>query len=317
MSRLWSKGKGLTLSLALLGAACGGKSDTGSTSPYEGIGESLDKSDGDTLGKEQNSPIQAPTEPLQPVVGVDFEALEGELATRYDALLNSLPSPCGKAHSLRSSRNTDDSCKRAPFAVSYSYELVKDGATDAEVKELYRLRFRDTPVQRFLYDPTTPHAGPPDAPVKVVEFFDYGCPACARFHPILETVAGEMGSDLVIYFKQFPLSSHVDSPGAAQAALAAHKQGKFGQMHLVLFEHQHDHKMMNLEDYAKEIGLDMKLFRKDYKLVEPLVKADRAEGESAGVDGTPAIYINGHQYEGPAHPKYFKMWVEEANALTQ
>ncbi len=296
----------LVLSLAL-SAACGGSQDSGAASEYSGIENSFDKKEG-----AQHPPTEPAIISTQPVEGVDIAALDGELATRFTALLDSLPSPCAKAHSLRTSRNEDSSCKRAPYAVSYSYELVKDGATDDEVKELYRLRFRDTPTQHFRYESSAPHAGALNAPVKIVEFFDYGCPACARFHPLLESVAADMKGDVVIYFKQFPLSSHKDSPGAAQAALAAHKQGKFGQMHLMLFEHQHEHLMVNLVDYAKEIGLDMPKFRQDYIEAEALVKADRAEGERVGVNGTPAVYINGREYEGPAHAKYFKMWVQEA-----
>ncbi|MBL4635625.1 MAG: thioredoxin domain-containing protein [Kofleriaceae bacterium] len=297
--------KFVLLSLALSGA-CGGSQDSGAASEYSGIESSFAKKE------EPQAPAKPAKKSTQPVEGVDIAALDGELATRFNALLDSLASPCGKAHSLRTSRNEDSSCKRAPYAVSYAYELVKDGADDDQIKDLHRLRFRDAPIQSFRYDLSAPHAGDANAPVKVVEFFDYGCPACARFHPLLETVATDMKGDVVIYFKQFPLSSHKDSPGAAQAALAAHKQGKFGAMHLILFENQHEHLMMNLVDYAKQIGLDMSKFRKDYIEAEALVKADRAEGERAGVNGTPAVYINGREYEGPAQPKYFKMWVEEA-----
>ncbi len=264
--------------------------------------------------EEPSSPEVTPEEAPAPVVGAKIDAMDSLTKERFERLVDSLPSACGKGHSLRVSRNTDATCKRAPFAVDYVSVLLADGATDEEVKQLYALRFREEVKLAFQFNPNTPHTGPDDAAVKVVEFYDYGCPACARFHPILEEALVGLETKVAVYFKQFPLTSHVDSFGAAQAALAAHKQGKFPQMHHLLFTNQHEQKMADLTKYAESIGLDMKKWKADFKAVEPLVKADRQEGDDVQINGTPSIYIDGIAYEGPSHPKYFKMWLEEALA---
>jgi protein-disulfide isomerase len=253
-------------------------------------------------------------EERKPVLGVDTSKLEKPMQVRFESLLDTLPSPCGKAHSLRTSRNNDPTCKRAPFGVDYAFELIKDGASVNEVKELYALRFGDTKAIDFTYDSATPHQGPTDAPVKLVEFYDYGCPACSRMQPVIEEALADFETDVVIYYKQFPLSAHPDSPGAAQAALVANKQGKFKAMHALLFSNQHSHKMDDLKGYAKEAGLNLDTLEADMAAAKAAVEADKAEGDKAGVHGTPALYINGRSYEGPSAAKYLKMWIKESLA---
>ncbi len=255
-------------------------------------------------------------EERKPVEGIDTAGLEKHMQVRFESMVDKLPSPCGKPHSLRTSRNNDPDCKRAPFAAEYVFSLTEDGATDDEIKELYKFRFGESKVLSFSYDPSTPHKGPTDATVKVVEFYDYGCPACKMMKPVLEEALQGFETDVVIYYKQFPLSSkgHEDSPLAAAAALAADKQGKFTEMHDVLFEHQQEHKIEDINGFAEKLGLDMSKFKADFLAVKPAVLKDKAEGEASGISGTPAIYINGRSYEGPSHPKYFKMWLKEALA---
>ncbi len=253
-------------------------------------------------------------EERKPVKGVDTASLEKPMAVIFESLVDKLPSPCGKAHSLRTSRNNDESCKRAPFAVDYAFELVKDGASASEVKELYALRFKESEAIDFKYDAATPHHGPTDAPVKLVEFYDYGCPACSMMKPLIEEVLADYETDVVIYYKQFPLSAHPDSPGAAQLVLVANKQGKFEEMHELLFKNQHSHKLDDLKGYAKTVGLDMASLQTEMVAFKAAVDADKAEGEKAGVQGTPSLYINGRPYEGPNNVKYMKMWVKESLA---
>ncbi len=249
------------------------------------------------------------------VAGADVASLEKPMAVKFESLADKLASPCGKPHSLRTSRNNDDTCKRAPFAVDYVFELVKDGASASEVRELYDLRFRseNKPID-FKHDATMPHHGPTDAPVKLVEFYDYGCPACSMMKPIIEEAIQGYETDVVIYYKQFPLSAHPESAGAAAAALVAHKQGKFKEMHDLLFANQHSHALKDLKEYAKEVGLDAGKLEAGMAAEKAAVDADKAEGENVGIQGTPALYIDGRAYEGPNHAKYMKMWIKESLA---
>ena len=95
-------------------------------------------------------------------------------------LIGSLKSPCGKAHSLRTSFTSDTSCKRAPFAVRYVLAMLEDEVPEDEVARRVREEVRARPRQPVKLDVSkAPHAGADDAPIRLVEFFDYGCPHCA------------------------------------------------------------------------------------------------------------------------------------------
>jgi protein-disulfide isomerase len=130
--------------------------------------------------------------------------------------------------------------------------------------------------------------------------------------PAIEESLKGYETDVVLYYKQFPLKGHPDSPYAARAALAANAQGKFHEMHEALFEDQHAHRPEDVRKLAEKLGLDMAKFDADYNAMEAKVEADRQEGVKLGVTGTPTLYINGIPYEGPSHPKYIKLWIDEA-----
>ncbi|MBT8495524.1 MAG: thioredoxin domain-containing protein, partial [Deltaproteobacteria bacterium] len=182
---------------------------------------------------------------------------------------------------------------------------------------LYGLAYRNLDKKvGFKLTDAVPHSGPSDARVVFVEFFDYGCPACKQFKSVIEIVAAAYPQDVVVYYKQFPLAGHPDSDEAAAAAVAAHRQGKFKGMHDLLFANQYKHKMEDLRGYAKQIGLDMGKFEADFKAAVEQVAADKAEG-GEHVKGTPTIFLNGRVYEGPAAPKYLKLFVEEELAVNQ
>jgi protein-disulfide isomerase len=248
----------------------------------------------------------------KPVEGADVSKLSGTDKQRFEKLVDKLPSPCGKPHSLRTSRNTDAECIRARFAVDYVLMLLGDGAPDEELSKLYAARYRkDDKKHGFRLSADVPHTGPADARVVLVEFFDYGCPACQQFAPELQQVAEAYPNDVVIYYKQFPLAAHEFSRGAAQAALAAGKQGKFHEMHELLLKNGTAHKKGDLDGYARSLGLDMAKFEADFAAVAAQVESDKKEGEGAGVDGTPALYINNRKFEDPTFARYVKMWVEE------
>jgi protein-disulfide isomerase len=252
-----------------------------------------------------------------PLPGVDISKLNDEKKETFYKLVNSLTSPCGKAHSLRTSVTSDISCKRAPFAARYVASLLEDGANADEAKGEYANKYKPSKVSSFKTD-GVPFAGTAGAPIQIVEFFDYGCPACLGFKPKLEEVIKTQQPNVVVYYKQYPLThAHPDSMSAAQAALAAHAQGKFSAMHEILFTRSPKHRKEDVLGYAKEIGLDVKRFEADYAAAEAKVKADQAEGDAAGVDSTPSIFFNGKKYEAPPFPRYFALWIEEELAVNK
>ncbi|MEZ4368510.1 MAG: thioredoxin domain-containing protein [Kofleriaceae bacterium] len=253
-----------------------------------------------------------------PLPGVDVSGLSAKQQDTFYRLAASLTSPCGKAHSLRTSIATDTACKRAPFAGRYVAALLEDEAPEKDVRELYASKYKpDAPPETFKLD-GAPHHGPTDAPVQLVEFFDYGCPVCVQFHPELEAAIEKSDGAAVVYFKMFPLvSRHPDSMSAAQAAVAAAAQGKFDAMHKRLFERSPAHGKDAVVGYARELGLDLPTFEADYAAAEPKVRLDMAEGEAHQVNGTPTVFFAGRRYEGPLMAKYLALWIAEEAAVNR
>ncbi|MDB4953801.1 MAG: oxidoreductase [Myxococcales bacterium] len=262
----------------------------------------------------------APTGPVDktPLPGIEIDKLGSDKQELFYSLVGSLSSPCGKAHSLRTSFTSDTACKRAPFAVRYLKSLLEEEIPEAEVREFYEKKYKptgDAPVK--LDASKAPHEGADDAQVRLYEFYDYGCPHCKLFKAMMDQVLADEQGKVVEYFMQFPLEKHVDSKSAAQAAIAAGQQGKFKQMHAMLFDktplHDHEH----VSEYAKAIGVDMTKFEADYTAALPHVESDLKQGEAAGVDSTPTLFFNDRKYDGPMSPKYIEMWIDEEVAVNR
>jgi protein-disulfide isomerase len=254
-----------------------------------------------------------------PLTGVALDKLDAKKQDTFYKLIGTLTSPCGKSHSLRTSFTSDTSCKRAPFAVKLVAAALEDEASESDVKQIYNDKYQSKATPKsFVLDDGTPHVGAADSPVVLVEFYDYACPACAQMKPQIDQVLAQHGKDVVIYYKQFPLTGkHPDSHSAAQAAVAAYRQDKFVAMHDLLFKNSPRHKQADVIGYAKAIGLDLPTFEADYAAVSPKVDADQEQGDKAGVDHTPTLYMNGIEYSGPHIAKYLAMWIEEEVAVNR
>jgi protein-disulfide isomerase len=119
--------------------------------------------------------------------------------------------------------------------------------------------------------------------------------------PLFEGVIDILGKDKVsIVFKHFPLGFHDQAQLAAEASMAAHAQGKFWEFHDVLFQNQKALERSSLENYARQVGLDLDKFKTalDEGVYTERVKEDMAVCQKAGVRGTPTIFVNGRKYEG-------------------
>ncbi|WP_041597989.1 DsbA family protein [Granulicella tundricola] len=142
--------------------------------------------------------------------------------------------------------------------------------------------------------------GPSDAPITVVEFTDFQCPVCRRsVQPLHDFIAASGGKIRWIY-RSFPLDIHENSQIAAEADLAAGAQGKFWPMHDLLFAQQDTIDRANLDSFARQIGLDLPRFQADLTSgrFRASIATDRVLGNKAGVDGTPAFFINCHFLSG-------------------
>ena len=253
------------------------------------------------------------TTPLQ---GVDVAKLGEDKQKLFYKLVNSLKSPCGKTHSLRTSFTSDTACKRAPFAVRYVLALLEDEATEEQARDEYKHKYESAKTVKLDVS-KAPRVGAEDAPIRIVEFFDYACPHCAQMKPMLDEVAERNSGNVAEYFLMYPLGKWPDSKSAAQAALAADAQGKFKEMHTLLFQRSPMHNKEAVTGYAKELGLDLAKFETDYAAAAAQVDSDRAQGEAAGVEATPTIYFNDRKYEGPLSAKYLGLWIEEEIAVNR
>jgi protein-disulfide isomerase len=142
--------------------------------------------------------------------------------------------------------------------------------------------------------------------VLIEEFGDYQCPPCGALHPELKKLKGEFGSKIKFVFHHFPLTRiHKNAAIAAFAAAAAAQQGKFMEMHNLLYESQEvwaetDNFAPILVNFARQLGLNMEQFEHDINdsKVKGTVLADVQLGESRGVTGTPTLFIDGQIIEG-------------------
>lgn len=142
--------------------------------------------------------------------------------------------------------------------------------------------------------------GPADAPVTLVEYGDYECPYCGKAYPIVKRIQARMGDRLRFVFRNFPLAElHPNAAAAAAMAEAAGLQGKFWEMHDMLFEHQRALNSGNLKTYARALDLDRAALEQALERGAPAarVRKDFMSGVRSGVNGTPTFFINGRRFD--------------------
>jgi protein-disulfide isomerase len=160
----------------------------------------------------------------------------------------------------------------------------------------------------------SPAKGPEDASVTIIEFSDFQCPFCNRVSPTLARIEQEYGDQVRIVFKHMPLSIHPQAPAAHAAAEAAHRQGKFWEMHDRIFENQRDLTEEAFTAYAEALDLDLERFARDASSdeVKKRIEDDLREASELGVSGTPSFFINGRFLSGAQPFDNFKRAIDSA-----
>ncbi len=234
--------------------------------------------------------------------GVDFTGLDAAGKERALDLMNANGCDCGCGMTIAQCRVDDKTCPRSPGLASSVIAAVKAGKSDDQVVASLKGGDGDAAVKAEAA-PTvqinvegSPFKGPEDAKVTIVTFEDFQCPYCRRASPVVEEVRMKHPQDVKLVFKHFPLVSiHPQAKPAAIAAHAAHLQGKFWEMHKVLYENQGALGNEQLRGYAESIGLDMQAY--DEAVADPetarIVDAEIRDGSTLGVRGTPSVYVNG------------------------
>jgi len=157
------------------------------------------------------------------------------------------------------------------------------------------------PLRRDIATSGHPSHGPADAPVTIVEFSDFECPYCSGLLGTIRNIQQNYSDQVRLVYRQFPLVNlHPNARKAAEASLCANQQGKFWEMHDLMFEDQTGLSVEALEEKAQSLGLDEAAFQKclNSAQIAELVQADVRAGAVAGVTGTPALFINGRALVG-------------------
>jgi predicted DsbA family dithiol-disulfide isomerase len=231
--------------------------------------------------------------------GINTTSLTAREKSEWSGYVSALLAPCpDQPVSLADCVRDKRACKACVPAAEFLLAQVKQGKARSQVEALYRVRFAPDQIKNIDLG-GSPAKGAPKPTVTIVEWADFECPACAAARPVLDGLLEKHPNDVRLVFKHFPLSIHPNAETAARAAVAAAKQGKFWQMHRLLFENQ-DRGLdrANIDRLAREAGLDMKQFAHDVESEEAadLVMRDRKLGEKFELGGTPTLFINGRQF---------------------
>ena len=188
-----------------------------------------------------------------------------------------------------------------PFVIVLGVALVTlgSGAVLYRAKRPQVKNIPDTQSVSAGTDSSAHIRGKPDAPVTLEEFGDFQCPPCGQFAGFAEELLKEYDSRLRVVFRNFPLPAHEHAREAAMAAEAAGFQGKFWEMHDMLYREQSawstaPNTRELFESYAGTLGLDMDQFKKDMDSdkARERVDSDHALGDSLGIKVTPTLFIN-------------------------
>ena len=160
-----------------------------------------------------------------------------------------------------------------------------------------------------------PAQGPAGAKVTMVEFVDFQCPFCGRYaHDTLPQIRRDYGDRIRYVSREFPLDIHPHAADAALAAECANEQGRYWQLHDLLFAHQDALTKRDLAGYARRLGLDMGRYASCLRAPGTQARVDRdlADGRRYGVTGTPAFFINGRIISGAQPYAQFKSALDAA-----
>ena len=203
-------------------------------------------------------------------------------------------------------------------------EYLRQERTQAQ-KSLYLQTLRSSAeIKTYLKPPPVyranvtvtgaPFKGPENAPVTIVKFEDFQCPFCKRVQPTFEELFKRYNGKIRLVHKDFPLDSlHAEARQAAEAARCAFDQGRFWEYHDKSYENSPKASIVDLKGYAKQVGLNMKVFEQCLSngKFRVAVQKDLVEGSQLGITGTPAFFINGRELSGAQPIEQFIHIIDE------
>lgn len=193
-------------------------------------------------------------------------------------------------------------------AAVVSARIIQPEAVDGKYDALVQ-----GPRFRVRIDEDDPSMGAAIPLVTIVELSDFQCPYCSQLAGTLEELTREYGRDVKLVFKQFPLPMHPQAEPASRAALAAHRQGKFWEVHDKVFLNQGALSDTDLESYARAAGVDLDRWREDFAsdAVRDQVREELELGRKLEVRSTPTFYVNGRFFKGAQSADDVRAIIEE------
>jgi protein-disulfide isomerase len=242
--------------------------------------------------------------------------------TTPEALVASIKSPEITYEQLRSFYDSQRTQINQPFekVSSQIKEYLEKGVRESarrQYLESLRTKFHATIVlepRREQVEATGPARGPANARVTIVEFSDFQCPFCGRLEPILVQTLAKYPTQVRLVYRNYPLTTlHPDAQRAAEAAECAKSQGKFWEMHDLMFAEQSSLSVDALRDKARRLGLDTIVFGEclDSGKSREAIAADVHAGDQLGIVGTPASFINGRFVNGVVSENDLKALIDD------
>jgi protein-disulfide isomerase len=238
---------------------------------------------------------------------VDFTGLTSAQQALALKVLRTNGCPCGCGMKMAECRTKDPNCSFSKALAAIVVDNIRKGANEAAVlKAVDASPLMHRAAPKLLEDPVAipidgaPFLGPKDARVTLVEFSDFQCPYCAQAVIRLNAVLKAYPNQVKLVFKQYPLDMHSQAALAAAAALAAHRQGKFWPLHDAMYADRTHLSRTTILAMAGAVGLDTKRFEQDWDspAVKQALAREEAEGDKAGVEATPTVFIDGQKYNG-------------------
>jgi protein-disulfide isomerase len=232
------------------------------------------------------------------LLAIDAQAFNSRERDTYERLLDTVYAPCAdQAVTLAVCLDEKRPCNACDPAARFLMDRVKAGLARVEAEKAYEIRFGSKSHKVDVAG--SPTKGPETAPVTIMIWSDFECPACRRIVPIVEKVAAAHEDDVRLVHKFYPLPRHTHAEAAARAAYAAQRQGRYWEMERELFENQDKLGDATIGEIAEELGLDMGKLRADMQsdAAKKTIERDKADADGAGLMGTPFILINGREFD--------------------
>ena len=249
--------------------------------------------------KKSDPETKAVAVPEVAISGVDTSSLTPRERRDWSGQVSELLAPCPDtpvsiAQCVKESRP----CKTCLPAAQFLLKQVQAGKAKKEREEAFKSRFDPAKI-KTLSTEGSPEKGAPDAVVTMIEWADFECPFCRLMYPLIEELTQRFEGQLRVVYKFYPLGAHPHGEIAARAGVAALNQGKFWEMHHLMFDNQERLEQADLERYAKQLGLDMVKFKADMvsKETGERIERDKKQADEVGLEGTPLIFINGREVD--------------------